>query len=427
MKIQITKLPKSEIELKIEVSPAEWQKFYDEAAKELGQKIKIEGFRPGRAPAKLVAEKVGEAKILEEAAERCVKKSYLQAVTENNIEAIGRPEINITKIAKDNPFEFKAKVAILPEITLPDYKQISRKMQQEKKEVSVSDEELEKSIDWLRKSRVKYITVNRPAKEGDRVEINFEGRLEGEVLKELSSQAHPTILGKGYLMSGFEEKLYGMSEGEEKSFDLTFPEDFAQKHLAGKSVNFKVKMNLVQEAELPEINDAFAQGLGNFINLAALKQSIKEGLLLEKQNQEKNRWRSELIKKIAQETKMEIPEILIDSEIHRMIDEAKVKVAEIGLDFSQFLEQLKKTESDLHKEYEPQAIERVKSFLILQEIAKRENIIISEEEITEEANKALRHFKDAEEAQENIDINQLRVYTENILKNEKVFALLESC
>ena len=427
MKVDIIKLPKSEIELKIEVPVQEWQEFFDEAAKELAREIKIDGFRPGNAPAKLVEERIGSAKILEHAAEYCVKKCYIRAIMENNIEAIGRPEISVTKVAKDNPFEFKAKVAVMPEIQLPDYKKIAQSMQKEKKDIKVIEEEIEKSVDWLAKSRTKYITVNRGAGEGDKVEIDFEGSCDGEKLQELVSKNHPAILGKGYLIPGFEQNIIGMKEGEEKEFDLLFSQDAPQKHLAGKIIKFKTRINLVQEAELPEINDSFAQSLGDFKDLSTLRQGIRDGLQTEKQNQEKDRWRTELVKKISQEVEMEIPEVLIEGELQTILNETKAKVAEMGLDFNQFLERLKKTEADLLKEYQPQAEERVRVFLILKEIAKKEEIEVQEKEIEEETNKILRHFENISQAKNNIDINQLKGYTESALKNEKVFQLLENC
>lgn len=162
MKIEIIKLPKSEIELKIEVPIEEWQEFLDEAAKELSRDLKIEGFRPGHAPLKLVEEKIGMAKILEEAAQHCAKKCYVRAILDNNIEAIGRPEISVTKVAKDNPFEFKARVAVMPEVELTDYLKIAKKKKpKNKEEIIVEDKEVEQSLEWLQKSRAKYITVKR--------------------------------------------------------------------------------------------------------------------------------------------------------------------------------------------------------------------------------------------------------------------------
>ncbi|OGZ33458.1 MAG: trigger factor [Candidatus Portnoybacteria bacterium RBG_13_41_18] len=427
MKVEIKKLPKSEIELNIVVPVEEWNEFINEASQELSRDLKIEGFRPGHAPQNMVEARVGSAKILEEAAEHCVRHLYVRAITDNNIEAVGRPEISVLKIAKDNPFEFKARAAVLPEVVLPDYKKIAQDLKKEKKEVEVSDEEIAKSIEWLKKSRAKYITVPRVCQIGDRVEIDFEGFCEGQALKELVSKNHPTILGRGYFIPGFEENLVGMKEGEEKQFNIKFPEDFEHKHLAGKSVEFKTKMNLVQEAELPEINDEFAKNLGDFADLAALRQSVKGGLLKEKEEQEKDRWRTKLIEEIAKKSKMEIPEILIEGEKDRMSEELKARIGQVGLILEEYLDKFKKTEAEILSELAPKAQERVRSFLILQEIAKQEKIEVSDEEIEREVNYALTRYKSAEHAQnQQVDIEQLKAYTKDILKNQKVFQILEN-
>lgn len=425
MKTEIKKLPKSEIELEIIVPEEEWREFIDEAAKELSKDLKIEGFRPGYAPLNLVEQKVGMAKILEHAAEHCVHKCYVNAILNNQVEAIGKPEISVTKIAKDNPFVFKAKVAVMPEVKLPDYKKIAKDFQKEKKEVGVSEEEISKSIDWLQKSRAKYITVSRPAQAGDRIEIDFEGYCENNKQDELCSRNHPAILGRGYFIPGFEENLIGLKEGEEKEFKINFPINFEHERLAGKEVDFKLKMNLVQEAQLPELNDEFAKGLGNFDSLDALKQNVKEGILLEKQNQEKDRWRANLIAEIVKKSEMEVPQILLDAEQKRMEDDLKARVAQISITYEQYLDKFKKTEGDIKKEFEKNAVERVKAFLALNQIAKNENIEVPEQEILEEANKALRHFEEIKQAEQKIDIDQLKNYTKDILRNEKTFQTLE--
>jgi trigger factor len=427
MKVEINKFPKSEIELKIEVPTDEWHEFIDEATRELSRDLKIEGFRPGHVPAKMAEEKIGADHILEHAAEHCVRKCYVRAIMDNNIEAVGRPEISVTKIAKDNPFEFKAKVAVIPEVKLPDYKKITQSFKKNIKEVSVSEEEIKKAIDWLLKSRAKYITVPRACAVGDRIEINFEGQCEGQILADLTSKNHPAILGRGYFMPEFEENILGMKEGEEKEFKVTFAVDFSHKPLAGKNVDFKAKMNLVQEIETSEFNDEFAQSVGNFKDACLLEASLRDGLLAEKKEQEKERWRGALIEKIAEYSEMEIPGVLIEAETGRMLDDLKSKVAQIGLEYEKYLEKFNKTEAELLKEFRQKAQQNVRNFLVLQEIAKQEKIEISDEELNEEVGKALAHFEASQPAEQQVDKEQFSRYTSDILKNEKVFKLLEQC
>lgn len=437
MKVNITKLPKSEIELKIEVPPEEWHEFVEEAAKELSRDLKIAGFRPGYVPLKLVEEKIGTAKILEQAAHHCVQKSYVRAILDNNIEAIGKPEISVLKIpapyrtegsgsgAKDNPFEFKAKVAVMPEVELTDYIKIAKEKKPKKKEeILVEDKEVEESLEGLQKSRAKYMTVKREAQPGDRIEIDFETKINGVKITNGESKNHPFILGQGRFVSGFEEKIKGMKEREEKEFSLLFPSDYYKKDLADKLVDFKVKMNLVQEQELPELDDQFAQGLGNFNNLENLRQSIKEGIGQEKEEEEKEKWRLELVSKIAEQSVMEIPDILIEEELKKMIFDFKIQIEQFGLDWSQYLTETKKTEDELKKDWREQAIKRVRIGLVLREIAEKEKIEVEENELAEEVNKFLNHYS-GKLVEKNVDIEQLKEYTYGVIKNKKVFQLLE--
>lgn len=426
MKTEITKLPKSEIELKIEVSAEEWQEFLEEAAKELSKDLKIEGFRPGHVPLKFVEEKIGLGKILEEAAEHCARKCYVRAILEQSIEAIGRPEISVLKVAKNDPFEFKAKVAVMPEVKLTDYIKIAKeKKPKSKEEILIEDKEIEQSLEWLQKSRAKYITTRREAREGDRIEIDFETRLNGVKITNGESKNHPLILGQSRFIKGFEEQLKGMKEGEEKEFSLLFPSDYYKKDLADKLVDFKVKMNLVQEQELPKLDDKFAQNLGNLNSLENLRQSIKEGIGQEKEEEEKEKWRLEIISKIADQSVIEIPDLLIKEELKKMIEDLKIKTEQFGLNWSKYLTETKKTEDDLKKDWQAQAIKRVKVALVLREIAEKEKIDVSQNEVAEEINKFLSHYSNIKQAEKDVDIKQLKEYTYGVIRNKKVFQLLE--
>jgi len=247
----IRKLPKSQLELKITVPAKELEKFLDMAAEELSKDFKIAGFRPGKAPRKIVEQQVGSEKVLAHAAEKAVRKTYTESIIKNKIEAIGEPKITITKIAPGNDLEFKAVIAIMPEISLGDYKKSIKGLKKSELE-KIKPEEIKKELDILRKSRAKLITVSREARKNDYVEIDFDvflieeksasRRIEGG-----KSQNHPLTIGESYFIPGFEENLIGMKANDEKEFDLEFPRDYHKKELAGKPAKFKVKMNLVQE------------------------------------------------------------------------------------------------------------------------------------------------------------------------------------
>lgn len=426
MKIELKNLPKSEMELLIELDPVEWGRFVDEAIKELGKEVKIEGFRPGMAPKEMVEQKIGQGHILEAAADLAVRRTYPKVLEEKNIDAIGRPEVQVLKVAIGNPFEFKIKTAVLPPIKLADYRKIAQADKPKiKDQLKVEEKEIQDSLDWLKKSRTKYVTVVRPAQKGDRVEIDFTAKQEGKIIENGESKNHPLLIGEGKFVPGFEDQLAGLKEGETKNFSLVFPEDFAAKHLAGKLVEFEVKMNLVQEPQAPEMNDEFAKGLGKFENLEALKNNIKEGLLMEKERQEKESWRAKALQAIVKKSEVELPEIMVQAELHKMEDEFKGNLMQMGLEYEEYLKNIKKTDEDMRKEWLPKAKERSQAGLVLRQIADLERITVTELEVEEELNHIIKHYPDWEAVKAKIDMVALLEYTKGRLKNEKVFEALE--
>lgn len=307
------------------------------------------------------------------------------------------------------------------EVKLGKYKGLKVK----KNDLKVKEEEIKKSLDFLQNSRAKLITVNKPAKNGNRIEIDFEICQAGARTENGTSKNHPLILGKSHFLPGFEKELEGMKAGEQKEFSLKAPENWPNKKIANKNLDFKVKMNLVQERELPALNDEFAKSLGRFESLSELKKSIKQGLFQEKQIREEQRIRMELIEKVSEDSQMEIPEALINQEKEKMLAEFKMNINSLGLDFERHLKEIKKTVDDLKKDWQKQAEKRVRIGLCLWAIAKEENITVSEEEAKERINHDLKHYPNIEEVKKNIDLKALKEYTKNILRNEKVFELLE--
>ena len=421
MKVEVKRLPKSEIELKITIPVQDFDKSRERAILDLGKELEVKGFRKGKIPKEVVEKTLGEEKILRTAAEASIKENYIKAITENKIEPLGQPKIEILKFAPGNPFEFKAKVSVMPEVKLPDYKKIARSCQ--KKEVSVSEKEIEDALNWLQKSRAKYVAKIEPAQKGDFIEIEFSS----PQIESGSKKQDAFILGEGHLISGFEEKLVGLKAGEEQNFSLTLPQNFPTPELKGKEVDFKVKVKTVQRIELPEITDEWAKTLGKFENLKTLKDNIREGFLLEKKQAESQRVRQEILEKIAQATEIEIPEVLINQEKNRMLANLKKGVTQnLQISFQDYLQQIKKTEQEFEAFLLPEAQKRVKNSLILREISKKEHIKADEEEIKEEVNKILKQYSDPKKAEEELDLEKLKVYVEGVIEDEKVFQILES-
>ncbi len=423
MKTTIKKLPKSQIEILFEISQQEFNNYYQKALAELSQNLEIPGFRQGKVPIEIAERELEQSQVLNKAAEIAVTESYIQIISEKNIEAISEPKIEILKLAFNNPFEFKAKISVLPEINLPDYKKIASQVK--KRQVSVEEKELIDALKWLQRSRAKFTLKNQPAQKGDWVEIKFRVKNKELGLSE-PERKDAFLLGQGGFIPGFEEKLQGMSAGEEKEFSLIFPENYVQKEYAGKEADFWVKLETVQKMELPELNDEFAQSLGRFENMADLERSIKEGLIQEKEIAERQRVRQEILDKISGLTDFEIPEILIEREKEQMIKNLKKSISQdLKISFEEYLKKINKSEQELEKSFSGQAEKRIKNFLILREIGKAENISVSEKEIEQEINKVLKKYPDIESAQKGIDYNKLKSYYEDIIRTEKIFQLLE--
>lgn len=433
MKTEFKKLPKSEVEIEFELTPEEFQKHVDHALLHFKEHVKMDGFRPGQAPLKMVQEKVGNEKLLMEAGDLAVNESYKNFIKGNNLEPVSPPEVQITKIAQNNPFLFKIKVAVLPQIELPDYKEIASHIKG--KEIKVDQEEIEHAINYLQKTRAKFSQKEKPAEKNDFIEIEYQNKdiNGGKMVKD------GFILGEGGFIKDFEENVIGMKQGEEKEFKAKFPDNIPNKDLAGKEGDFKVKMVSVQKMELPEINDEFAKQLGQnaradreagapvsaFDTLVALKENIKEGITVEKTESEKQRKRGEILQKISEKITFDIPEKMAEYEQQSLLEDMKAKVtSQFKITFEEYLASVKKTEEEIKKSFALEAQKRIKNFLVLKEIGKKENIEVSDQEIEEDVQKLVKNY--SKEQMDKIDIGRLKEYSKGAIYDEKVFDKLET-
>jgi trigger factor len=427
MQFEIKKLPKSEMEIKVSIPWEEWKVFWNEAGKEFSKEVKIKGFRPGKAPDNLVEQKVGKGNILEKAAEKAIQKNYGEILAKEKIEALGAPQVEILKISQGGELEFKIKTQVMPEVKLGAWQESIKKINKDYKgkEIKVEEDDIKKELERLANSRVKLVTVNREAKNGDSVEIDFDVIQEGVNIENGSGRKHPLILGKGVFIPGFEENIAGMKANEEKEFELNFPEGYHAKNLAGKSAVFRVRMKLVQERQMPEINDDFAKSLGKFENLEALKKNIEEGIALEKKEKQKEERRNNFLDKLLEVMEAELPEILVHEELHKMINEFEMQMSGMGMEFENYLSQVKKTKEDLEKEWKPQAEKRIKAAMVLEKVAKDEEIKVANEKIEEEMNKTMKYYEGVKDLDKNINMERLYNYVKGMLTNEEVFKMLE--
>jgi trigger factor len=425
---ELKKIPDSQVEIKISVSWDEWEKYIDQAVADYSKEIKIQGFRAGKAPRNMVEQKVGKGALLEAAAQKTVQGTFPKVLAEKKIEAIGTPRAEITKLAESNDLEYKITIAVVPEASMKPWKNAVEKINKEyaKKKTEVTAEEIDKELENIAKSRVQHVKIERAAKDGDNVILDFDVKKDGVPIENGASRNHPLILGRGVFIPGFEEQIIGMKVSETKDFELTFPKDYHEKWLAGTPAQFTVTVNEVQERKTPDVSDEFARSLGKFKDLAEMRKSVTEGMEEERKHELKEKRRVEIIDVLIENIQVELPEILIHEELHKMIDEFKTQLEGMGMTFDQYLMQIKKTIDDLEKEWEPQAIKRVKAALAMEEVAKEKEIIIPNEEVETEMNKTLAQYKKIKDIEKNIDLGRLYNYVKGMMQNEKVLEMLEN-
>lgn len=423
MNYKIEKKEKSKILLKVEIGASDLDKFYNGALQELGRDVSAPGFRKGKLPLEKIEEAAGKNKVLEKAAELAVNDTYPKIIKDSGLEPLGLPQINVTKLAPGNPFFYEAEISVWPEVKLADWKEAVLSVPEEKTEVS--DQEINDSLEWLRKSRSKYIFVDRPAARGDRLEIDVLVSQNGKVVLGGESKNHPVILGEGKFVPGLEDKIIGMSAGEEKEFNLPMPEKYFRPELAGREARFKVAVKSVQRVETPDLNEEFAKKIGQFESLANLKASVKDGLLEDKETRARENRRGKIIEKIAEKSEIDTPEILVEAEIDNAVTRIKNSIVGIGLSYEQYLAQIGKTEEHLRKELKESAEKTTRAGIVLREFIRIFNVNVSEEEVRNKISEYLRQFPLPEEAEKTIPAAKLYSFSEGLLKNEKVFEKLE--
>ncbi len=422
MDIKILNKDKSVVELTIEVTPEELAPYREEAVKHLSEQVEVQGFRKGKAPKAMVEKKLDPAKILEETANKAIPKIYGKVVLEKKLEVIGSPKVEITKFAPGNPLVFKASVAVLPKFDLPDYKNIKV----EKKAVKVDDEQVNKLLKRLQRDHAVEKPVERAAAKGDAVEIDFDLSQKKVPLEDGQGRNHPLVIGDGLFVPGFEDELVGLKKDEEKEFSLKFPDDYNKKSLAGQTGDFKVKMLSVKEREVPALDDAFAKRVGKFESFADLKKQLHKNLELDEQAKEEQRFESEVLTKLADETKIEIPDILLQSETDKMGRELEQSLVQQGANLKDYLTSINKTLDQLKKGWVEQATKRVKIGLLLRAIAKEEKVEVSDKDVEEEINMSLKQNPGNKEVEDTVKSPAYKDYVSEVIRNRKIIKLLSS-
>lgn len=423
MKTEIKKLQNSKAEIYFELLWQEFEKYYQKALGNFNQEISLPGFRPGKAPQALIEQKVGEYKILEQALEEVLQDNYPRFIEKENLEPVSQPKVEVLKLAKGNELKCRVIVEVLPDVKLADYKKIVRGIKRD--EFKVEEQEVKEALLFLQKSKAKFEDLDRASQKDDFVEITYQSP-QIENSKQFDDRF---FLGKGKFVPGFEENLENMKAGEEKEFRVVFPKDYFEKDLVEKLVCFKLKMNKVQKAILPEINDEFARSLGKFEGIMDLKQIIEQGIAKEKEAASKEKWRSEVLAKIAENSGIEIPEGLLNQEKARLLKQASQDVQErLAISFDEYLKDNFKSDEEFHQKLHKQAEAEIKNFLVLKEIARKENIDVdvSDSEVEQACNTFLQRISGSRGVENQIDLDTLKSYHKDVLFNDKVFKKLES-
>lgn len=418
MQYKINDKPKSKKEIEVTISPKTMENCMIRAAEKLSTDNTIKGFRPGKAPLNVVKEVLGEERVWNEGCYDAINKSYFKIIEKEGIDAISPPQVEIVKMAVNEPLVYRATVEYLPDIQLPDYKKIAKDVLKEKKEVKVEAKEVEETLKNIQKSRAKTVRVARKSKKGDEVLINFQGKVDGVAQEGLKGEALPIIIGETQFIDGFEKEITGVKEGEKKIFSIEMPINEKEK----KAVEFEVEILSVNEKELPEIDDEFAKSLGDFKDVQDLKEKIRENIKLEKEAKEQESIRIKMIEEIGNKSSVDIPEILVNKEAEYMLEEFKSQFAQSGGSFEDYLKRINKKEEDIKKELIPQAEKRIMASLILQKISALEKIEPTTEEIETELNLYLNRFGDK---LKDTEIDNIKAHISDMLKNRKVFEILE--
>lgn len=413
-------LEKSQVELTITVSPQDYKEDMKNAALRISERAAIKGFRPGKAPYDLVKQQVGELKIIEEAMQTIVEKNFFQAVKNEKLETIGMPQITILKVAPDNDFVFKAVAALLPKIKLPDLSSI--KIKSEKKETG--EKEVDAVLKDLQKMQTKESVKTGPALKDDKVTIRLEMFIDKVPVEGGQADSHHVYLSEDHYIPGVSEQLVGLKKDDTKEFTLKFPKEHYQKHLAGKSVDFKIKINEVYNLEHPEINDELAKGLGQE-SLDKLKNLLKENLETDAKQKEAQRVDVKILDKLVETGQFEeIPEILIKSEKQKIFHELKHSLERQGVPMEQYLKDLKKTEEQIFQDFSEQAARRVKAALISRQIALENNIRASKEDIDKEISAIKSAYPEDKTVEENLKKPEVLDTLAATAQNRKVMEFL---
>jgi len=383
-------LSNSKIKLTIHLAPAEMRKFFAKVYNKLAPGVEVQGFRKGKAPKNLTIQVIGENHLMQEIINLALSDTYVEALKQEKIIPVSAPKVNIKMmkdlLSDDAELEYEAEIELIPDIKIGDYKKSIKSiklLKPKEEEIKVAQEEVDQVLSHLQRQHATFEEIDRPAEDGDRVEIDFEGTEKGVVLENLTSKNYPVILGSKVLVPEFEKNIIGMKKGEEKEFDAEVGP--AGKSAQGgsasgrKKVHFKAKMLDIKKVNLPVLDNELAKKFQQN-TIEELVAAIQIDIAKQKEIAQKQQEEGLIVEALLKNITVTVPESLVDQEIHRMIDDLKTRSSMMGMPFEAYLAQIKKTEEDLHHDFHEQAEKTVKIGLILGEIGKLEKVDIKDKE-----------------------------------------------
>ena len=413
------KVEKSQVVLTIEVGSAEFEAAIEKAYQKMRKKINVQGFRPGKAPRKIIEGMYGAEVFFEEAINIAFPEAYEAAVKEKELQVVGYPTVEMVGECTKDGFTFKATTPVYPEVTLGQYKGLSA----EKDEVKVTAADVNERLKQLSDRNTRLVSVEREAKEGDTAVIDFEGFLEGKPFDGGKGENHSLELGSHSFVPGFEEQVVGMKAGEEKDIDITFPEDY-HADLAGKAVVFKVKVHEVKEKEVPTMDDEFAKDVSEFDTLKELKADLKKKITEERQKDADRAFADTLMDQVAEGITADIPDAMVEAQCHQFLDNFKMQIAQQGIPYDQYLKLTGMDEAKLLEDAKEPALRQVKMDLAVAAIIKAENIEASDEDVEAEFQKlADQYSMDLEMVKKYLHADQVK---DQIVSQKAVDIVVES-
>ena len=424
MSLQVEKLEKNMAKLTIEVPADDLEKALQSAYMKQKNKISLPGFRKGKVPRQMIEKMYGAEIFYDDAANELIPKAYAEAYDEAELDIVSRPEVNVVQIEKGKPFIFTADVATKPEVTLGEYKGLEI----EKVSTRVTQKEVDAKIQEEAEKNARTITVtDRPVQDGDEVILDFEGFVDGVAFECGKGENYPLTIGSGSFIPGFEEQLVGAEAEKEMEVKVTFPEDYHAEDLKGKEAVFKCTVHEIKAKELPEIDDEFAAEVSEFDTLEEYKADIKAKIKDQKASEGKRKQEDQAVDAAVKNAQYEIPQPMIETQVMQMADDFAQRIQSQGISLEQYFQFTGMTADKMMDELRPQAIKRIETRLVLEAIAKAENIEISDEKLDEELAKMAESYKmEVDKLKEFMGENEKKQMKEDMAVQEAVTFLVEN-